>query len=83
MVPALVDGLGIGVLPDFIIREHLAAGRLERVLPEWSMPVSALHWVTPPGGPKPARVEVLAEYLAKKLGRSDRAASKGRRDQRK
>jgi DNA-binding transcriptional LysR family regulator len=83
MVPALVEGLGIGVLPDFIIREQMADGRLERVLPEWSMPVSALHWVTPPGGPKPARVEVLAEYLAKKLGRSDRPAGNRRRDQRK
>ena len=84
MVPGLVEGLGLGVLPDFIIREQLADGRLERVLPDWSLPVSGLHWVTPPGGPKPARVEVLAEYLAKKLGRSDRtAAGKGRRDQRK
>jgi len=83
MVPGLVEGLGLGVLPDFIIREQLADGRLERVLPDWSLPVSALHWVTPPGGPKPARVEVLADYLAKKLGRSDRAANKGRRDQRK
>ena len=84
MVPGLVEGLGIGVLPDFIIREQLADGRLERVLSDWSLPVSGLHWVTPPGGPKPARVEVLAEYLAKKLGRSDRAAAgKGRRDQRK
>lgn len=84
MVPGLVEGLGLGVLPDFIIREHMADGRLERVLPDWSLPVSGLHWVTPPGGPKPARVEVLAEYLAKKLGRSDRAAAgKGRRDQRK
>jgi DNA-binding transcriptional LysR family regulator len=84
MVPALIEGLGVGVLPDFIIREPLADGRLERVLPDWLLPTSALHWVTPPGGPKPARVEVLADYMAKKLGRSDRAATgKGRRDQRK
>ena len=84
MVPALIEGMGVGVLPEFIIREPLADGRLERVLPEWSLPVSGLHWVTPPGGPKPARVEVLAEFLAKKLSRSERAGTgKGRRDQRK
>jgi DNA-binding transcriptional LysR family regulator len=84
MLPALVEGLGVGVLPDFILRDALADGRVERVLPEWSLPASALHWVTPPGGPKPARIEVLGDFLAKKLGRSDRSAGgKGRRDQSK
>ena len=82
MLPALVAGLGLGVLPDFIVREALASGALERVLPEWSLPTSALHWVTPPGGPKPARVEVLGEFLAAKLSRSDRGAKRNR-DQRK
>jgi len=80
MLPALIAGLGLGVLPDFILRDALASGKLERVLPDWSLPVSALHWVTPPGGPRPARVEVLGEFLAKKLARSDRQRS---RDQRK
>jgi DNA-binding transcriptional LysR family regulator len=83
MLPGLIEGLGVGVLPDFILGEALAGGKVERLLPEWSLPHSALHWITPPGGPKPARVEVLGDFLAKKLGRSDRAADKGRRDQRK
>ena len=67
MLPALMSGLGIGVLPDFFLRAALAEGSLERVLPDWSFPESALHWVTPPGGPKPMRVTVLADYLAEKL----------------
>lgn len=82
MLPALIAGLGLGVLPDFILRAALADGRLERVLPDWSLPSSALHWVTPPGGPRPARVEVLGEFLAQKLSRSDRGAKRNR-DQRK
>lgn len=82
MLPALIAGLGLGVLPDFILRDALASGKLERVLPEWSLPSSGLHWVTPPGGPKPARIEVLGEFLAKKLSRSD-GAGKRNRDQRK
>lgn len=82
MMPALLAGLGLGVLPDFILREALASGKLERVLPEWSLPVSGLHWVTPPGGPKPARVEVLADFLAEKLKGSD-GAGKRNRNQRK
>jgi DNA-binding transcriptional LysR family regulator len=30
-------GLGIGVLPEFLCRQGLAAGKLQRVLPEWSL----------------------------------------------
>jgi DNA-binding transcriptional LysR family regulator len=69
MMPALLSGLGFGVLPDFILRDALTAGSLRIVLPEWSLPAGALHWVTPPGGPRPARVDVLAEYLAARLSR--------------
>ncbi len=82
MLQGLIAGLGLGVLPDFILREALAEGRLERVLPDWSLGQSALHWVTPPGGPRPARVEVLGEFLAQKLAASHRAR-KGNRDERK
>lgn len=40
--PALVHssaaaGLGVGVLPEFLCRQGLAMGKLERVLPEWSV----------------------------------------------
>jgi DNA-binding transcriptional LysR family regulator len=40
--PALVHSstaasLGIGVLPEFLCRQGLAMGKLERVLPEWSV----------------------------------------------
>jgi DNA-binding transcriptional LysR family regulator len=40
--PALVHAstaasLGIGVLPEFLCRQGLAMGKLERVLPEWSV----------------------------------------------
>jgi len=31
-----------------------------------------VHLVTPPGGPRPARVEVLAEFLAKHFARGRR-----------
>ncbi len=69
MLPSLVGGLAMGVLPEFIVREALQARQLEIVLPDWSLPQSAVHWVTPPGGPKPRRIEVLADFLAQKLGR--------------
>jgi DNA-binding transcriptional LysR family regulator len=67
LTPALIAGLGIAVQPDFIVGEALADGSLEAVLGDWTMQDSFLHLVTPPGGPRPARVEVLIDFLAKGL----------------
>ncbi len=69
MLPSLVTGMGLGVLPEFIARDALKARQLEIILPEWSLPASAVHWITPPGGPKPRRIEVLAEFFAQRLAR--------------
>ena len=68
LTPALFAGLGLAVQPDFVIGDAVARGRLEVVMPEWSAPPIALHLVMPPGGPRPARVVAIAEFLAQRLG---------------
>jgi DNA-binding transcriptional LysR family regulator len=65
LLPALLSGLGLAVQPDFMIWEHLAVGRLETVMTDWSMPPIALNIVTPPGGHRPARVTAVIDFLAK------------------
>ena len=77
MMPALLAGTGVGILPEFILRDALAAGRLERLLPDWSLPSGAVYWLTPPGGPRPKRIEVLADFLVEKLAHPTRAAFAG------
>jgi DNA-binding transcriptional LysR family regulator len=67
MMPALIAGSALGVLPEFIVRDALTDGRLERLLPEWSLSSGSVHWVTPPGGRRPKRVDVLAEFVAQSL----------------
>jgi DNA-binding transcriptional LysR family regulator len=67
MMPALIAGTGIGMLPDFFLREALESGLLEKLLPDWSIPLGAVYWVTPPEGPLPKRVEVLGNFLIEKL----------------
>jgi DNA-binding transcriptional LysR family regulator len=67
MMPALIAGTGLAVLPEFIVRDALADGRLERLLPEWSMTSGSVYWVTPPGGQRPKRVDVLGEFVARSL----------------
>src|SRR5260221_5666409 len=78
MMPALIAGIGVGILPEFILRDALAAGRLEILLPDWSLPSGAAYWVTPPGGPRPKRIEVLADYLTEKLAHPRRVPLAGR-----
>jgi DNA-binding transcriptional LysR family regulator len=75
LTPCLLAGLGLAVQPDFIVREALADGRLEAVMTEWSLRPAALHMITPPGGPRPARIEVLGDFLAKRLARPNIHAS--------
>ena len=67
MLPALMAGIGLGVLPEFIVGGAIADGRLEKLLPDWSLSSGAIHWITPPGGLRPRRVEVLGDFLARKL----------------
>jgi DNA-binding transcriptional LysR family regulator len=67
LMPAVIAGLGIADLPDFIIGDAIARREVEVILKGWKQPEGAVHLVTPPGGPRPARVEVLADFLAKQF----------------
>ncbi len=63
VLPALIAGLGIADLPDFIVSDAIAAGQVEVILKDWKQTEGAVHLVMPPGGPRPARVEVLIDFL--------------------
>ena len=69
MLPAIVAGVGVGLMPEFLVREALAKKDVEVLLPDWSLPEGAVYWLTPPGGPKPARVTAMGDFLAKMLGK--------------
>jgi DNA-binding transcriptional LysR family regulator len=69
MLPSILAGVGVAMLPEFIVREALAKKQVEILLPDWSPPDGAVYWVTSPGGPKPARVTAMGDFLAKMLGK--------------
>jgi len=70
IVPMLVAGGGIAVLPHFIIDAELRAGTLVPILTDWSLPQAYLHLLSPPSRLRPARVRALSDYLADTLKRS-------------
>lgn len=70
MLPALRAGLGVARLPEFMVGDDLAKGRLEAVLGEWSASAAGLHLLTPPGTLRPARVETMIAFLSEQLKRT-------------
>ena len=63
MVPMLVAGQGLAMLPEFIVARELADGSLVRVLPEWQLGRPNLQIVMPPTRRRPARVNALVDHL--------------------
>lgn len=67
LTPAICAGLGLAVQPDFIYWRDVAEGRLETVMTDWAPPEISLHLVAPGGGPRPARVTALMDYLTRRF----------------
>jgi DNA-binding transcriptional LysR family regulator len=69
---AVRAGLGVAVLPDWMIREDLLSGRLERVLPQWTAKDLPVHVVYAGARLLPTRVRTFIDfavsYLTKELG---------------
>jgi DNA-binding transcriptional LysR family regulator len=67
--PALVDGRGLALQPEFLVWRELRDGLLETVMPDWSAPVLGLYLLTPPGALRPLRVQAMIEHLTRSLAR--------------
>lgn len=69
---AVLQGLGIAMLPDFSAREALAAGSLQQVLPEWQ-PVEAFAarlWIVRPWAAQvPRAVTTFTHWLRARFDR--------------
>jgi DNA-binding transcriptional LysR family regulator len=61
------------------VREHIEAGRLVRVLAEWSRPFPGFHLYLPSRAQMPPKSRALRDFLIEKRAGFGEAASKARR----
>lgn len=67
LVPMALRGLGIIELPEFLAHDYLVDGELAPILPDWTLPTGALYFVTPSARSRPAKVEVLSDFMMARL----------------
>ncbi|MGO4125891.1 LysR family transcriptional regulator [Inquilinus sp. YAF38] len=65
----VLAGAGVSVLPDFLVAGNIAAGRLVRLLPDWTLPAGGIHVVYPAARFRPAKVRLFVD-LMKRLERA-------------
>ncbi len=64
---AALAGLGIALLPEAMLRGDLAAGRLIRVLADWSPPGLPITIVYPSRRGLPVRTRVVIDFLVREI----------------
>ncbi|HEY6482285.1 MAG TPA: LysR family transcriptional regulator [Steroidobacteraceae bacterium] len=64
---ATLAGLGIALLPESVVRADLHGGQLERILPDWNLPLGVLHAVFPSRRGLLPSVRAFIDFLAARL----------------
>jgi len=60
-------GVGVSVLPDWLAREDLVAGKLVRLLPQWNAPPFPVHVIYPSQRMLPARVRAFVDFAVSSM----------------
>jgi DNA-binding transcriptional LysR family regulator len=63
VLQAIHAGGGLSVLPDFLVAEDIAAGRLLHALPEWRLPSGGIYAVYPASRFRPPKITTFVDML--------------------
>jgi len=66
---ALIEGLGVGQLPTFLVSKDILSGKLLPIMRPYSLPEHAIYAVFPERKHLPHKVRAFMEFVADKLGR--------------
>jgi DNA-binding transcriptional LysR family regulator len=67
LADAAAAGIGIGLLPAFIVDAFLTAGRLIPLLPAWDAGLTGIFAVYPPGRHLSPKVRAFADFLVERF----------------
>ncbi|WP_322012389.1 LysR family transcriptional regulator [Paraburkholderia sp. J12] len=68
LLQAALNGIGIVMLPDYLVDEHLRAGRLTRILPDYDFPRAPLQLVYLPDRHMTPKLRSFVDFMAVRLG---------------
>jgi DNA-binding transcriptional LysR family regulator len=69
LIDLAVSGLGIALMPPWLMRDHLKAGRLQTILPGWKPPSLPLNVVYAKSPYLPVRTSCFTEFLRREVRR--------------
>jgi DNA-binding transcriptional LysR family regulator len=64
---AAMAGLGIGLVPRYVVADDLAAGTLVSILNRFRVPSRMLHAIYPDAETTPAKIGIFVDFLTKWL----------------
>lgn len=64
---AVLAGLGVALLPENVVRADLESGKLEQVLPAWTLPLGVFHVVFPTRRGLLPSVRAFIDFLAERM----------------
>lgn len=70
IVDMAAEGMGIALIPSFLINSYLRDGRLVEVLTEWSAPEVWITAYYPPYDHMPAKVRVFTDHVERVVARN-------------
>lgn len=65
---AAINGLGIAILPTFMVCDELRSGALQAILADYPIPDKHVYAVYLPGARRAARIRAMVDYLWDALG---------------
>jgi len=77
LLALVLRAAGIMLAPDYLVEDELKAGRLIRLLPDYSTPETPVHAVYPHSHYLSAKTRTFIDFLATRFGHSVRVLSNG------
>lgn len=62
---SIVDGVGIGVIPEYLARDEVASGKLITLLPDWNMTSIDIYALYPRNRAKIPKVKAFLDFVTK------------------